>query len=113
MKTEVTAQVSNKLARTSMILGILALIPGFALFVIGAGLGLGAVITGAMGLSQISREGTPGKGQAIAGIVLGAVAIIADIVIGPILIIAVLMILGPTIGNTFSTINNSLGTVTP
>ncbi len=108
MATAVMAQGANKLARTSMIMGILALVPGFALFVIGALLGLGAIVTGAIGLSQISREGTMGRGQALAGIILGAVGLIVDLMIGPILIIAVLMILGPTIGNTISTINNSL-----
>ncbi len=113
MQAAMTSPATNKLARTSLILGILALVPGFLLFVIGALVGLAAIITGAIALSQIGREGTSGQGQAIAGIILGVIAGVLDLVIGPFLMIAVLMILGPTIGNTFSTINNSLTTVTP
>lgn len=53
----------NKLGRTSLSLGILSLKPRFALFILGALVGLRAIITGAIALSQISREGTMGRGR--------------------------------------------------
>lgn len=59
------------LATASLILGILALFPGCCCGIVGAPLGLSAVITGVFGLKSQNN-----KGLAIAGLVLGALALV-------------------------------------
>ena len=96
----------NGLAKISLILGILTIVPGCLLSILGSLIGLAAIITGVIALVKIGQQGTTGKGLAIAGIAIGAIGAILAPTVGT---IALLMILGPTIRNTFETINNSLG----
>jgi FtsH-binding integral membrane protein len=80
--------------------------PGNGAFCSGLGVlaALVGLVLGIIGLEQISKNpGQKGKGMAIMGIVVGAlVACVAPVVI------AVLLMLGPVIGNVFSSINSSL-----
>ncbi len=108
MEAPVVMRRRNNLALTSLILGIVAIIPGCALWILGSLIGLAAIVTGAIALSQVNHDGTTGQGLAIAGIVIGAVAGLGDLLFGGII---PLMIFGPIIGNTFSTINSSLNTI--
>ncbi len=104
MTTTTVVQQKNSLSTISLVLGILTFIPGCLLSIFGSAIGLAAIITGVIALTQISRDKTTGQTQAIIGIVLGGVGAL----IAPFAGIAILMILGPSIGNTFSTINSSL-----
>ena len=80
--------------------------PGNGAFCSGLGVlaALVGLVLGIIGLVQISKNpAQKGKGMAIMGIVVGAlVACVAPVVI------AVLLMLGPVIGNVFSSINSSL-----
>jgi hypothetical protein len=80
--------------------------PGNGAFCSGLGVLVALVgfVLGIIGLVQISKNpGQKGKGMAITGIVVGAlVACVAPVVI------AMLLMLGPVIGNVFSSINSSL-----
>jgi len=67
-------QPTNGLAVTSMVLGIVGLCT-IGLFGLGTLLGIGALITGVIGQQQAAQRNEQGRGMAIAGIVLGAVAI--------------------------------------
>lgn len=111
MTTEAAALTRrNGLATASLIVGILTFIPGLLLSIVGSFIGLLAVALGIIALVQMSKDKTRGQGAAVAGIVLGAIGAF----LAPFFTIALLMILGPAIGNTFSTINNSLNAlVTP
>ncbi len=110
MTTEATAVTPRSgLATASLIVGILTFIPGLLLSIIGSLIGLVAIVLGIIALIDISRNKTRGQGTAIAGLVLGALGALID----PFFTIVVLMLLGPAIGNTFSSINNSLMMVTP
>lgn len=102
------AGVRNKLALTSMILGIVAIPLYFCLYA-GVPVGIAAVIIGAIGLKQIKESAgvQGGKGMAIAGIVTGAIA--AALILLSVLVIAVLSLFGPSIGNVFSQVNSSIG----
>jgi hypothetical protein len=86
--------------------GVQIAIPGNGAFCSGLGVlaALVGFILGIIGLVQIGKNpGQKGKGMAITGIVVGAlVACVAPVVI------AVLLMLGPVIGNVFSSINSSL-----
>src|SRR5512138_3774337 len=97
MTTATVVQQKNSLSTISLVLGILTFIPGCLMSIFGSAIGLAAVITGVIALTQISRDKTAGQKQAIIGIVLGGVGAI----VAPIAGIAILMILGPSIGNTF------------
>ena len=98
-----------------LVLGfLLAFLFPSALLCSGAGLLIGpvALILGIIGLVQVNRSAgaEAGKGMAITGIVIGAITVLL-ICLSPVLATAILMILGPAIGNVFSTINQSLQTV--
>ncbi len=58
----------NGLAITSLILGIVAFIPGCCCAYVGGPIALGAIITGVIGMQK-----QEGKGMAIAGLILGGV----------------------------------------
>jgi hypothetical protein len=64
---------SNGLAITSLIMGILSCIPG---------VGLLAILFGALGLGKAKDPRIGGKGLAIVGIVLGLISIVAYVAIG-------------------------------
>ncbi len=61
------------LALAAMILGIVGVVTGF--FVIGALLGIAAIILGALSLKKVKEVGA-GKGFALTGIITGAVAVL-------------------------------------
>lgn len=61
-------------AVAALVLGILA-IPGVIIPFLGIVLGLLALILGLSARSQIRREGLTGSGQALAGVILGGIAI--------------------------------------
>ena len=115
----------NSLSLTSFILALVSaglLLLGFllafvfppALLCSGIGLlvGVVALVLGIIGLVQVNKSAGAegGKGMAITGIAIGGIMVVL-ICISPVLVTAVLMLLGPVIGNVFSTINNSLQTV--
>ncbi len=110
MTTEAAvAKPRNGLATTSLILGIVTIVPGLLLSILGSLIGMAAFVVGIIALVQISRDKSGGQGTAIAGIVLGVIGA----ALAPFATIVVLMIFGPVIGNTFSTINSSLMTPGP
>ena len=72
----------NGLAVAALVLGILGVILAFIPLlgvVAGVLFGLPAVICGGLGLSKAKQPGRGGKGMAIAGLVLGVIAIILGI----------------------------------
>jgi predicted acyltransferase len=103
MNTGNPAPARNKLATTSLVVGIFALL--FAIIFLyglfGALLGIVSIVIGFVALKQIKAQGTTGKGLATAGIVLGVVTLIWSFIFVP-------LVLGPIIGDVFSTINASL-----
>jgi hypothetical protein len=96
----------NSLSIASMILGIVS-IPLSLLFGVGVLFGIAAVIMGYVARKQIKESGgmQEGDGMALAGIIIGGFVIVLSICV---LIIAILMLMGPIIGDVFSTINSSL-----
>src|SRR2546426_4005242 len=64
---------SNGLAITSLIMGILSCIPG---------VGLLAILFGALGMGKAKDPRVGGKGMAIVGIVLGLISIVAYAAVG-------------------------------
>lgn len=64
-------QQKNGLAVTAMVLGIIA-VPGICLPIANWILAILAIIFGGVGLRK-SNQGAPGKGMAIAGLVLGVI----------------------------------------
>lgn len=75
-------QQGNTLAIAGLVLGILGVLLAFIPLlgvVAGVLLGLGAAICGGLGLSKSKEPGRGGKGMAIAGLVLGIIAIILGI----------------------------------
>lgn len=106
MTTLENTSPKNGLATVSLVIGILSALVSFFLAFAplwGALLGLIAIVLGVMALGQIKVQGAQGRGQAIAGIVLGALGILW--------VIVYFFVLGPIIYNTFQTINNSLNNV--
>jgi Domain of unknown function (DUF4190) len=113
------APKNNKMALTSLITGIAGLvllcltllfsvIP-FVNFVCGCPailLAIAALVTGLMARNQIKTSGEGGNGMALAGIIMGGVQIV--LLVCSVLVILIMVILGPAIGNVFSTINASL-----
>lgn len=65
---------SSGLAITALVLGVLGLLGSW--FVLGAGLGIIAIIIGAVALARINRGTASGRGMAITGIVLGVISIL-------------------------------------
>ena len=99
-----------------MVLGIVslpmlclgAIIPLFGLVCTCAAplLGIAAVATGYLAREQIKTSGERGGSMALAGMIIGALQLallLCSIVLGVILIL-----FDPSIGNVFSSINNSL-----
>jgi hypothetical protein len=76
------AKAGNGLAVTAMVLGIVGTVLGlvFSLFFLAIPFGVLAVIFGVVGRNAAPKRGGAGKGQAIAGLVLGGVAILLGIV---------------------------------
>src|ERR1700712_3246723 len=90
------ADKTNVLAIVSLILGVVSYFTGFFL-------GIGAVITGHIALSQIKRTGAKGRGMAIAGLILGYFSILAGIVA-----VIVLIFVFAAIGVANHNLNNAL-----
>jgi len=103
MTTSPETTARNNVATFSLIFGVISVI--IALFIpSGAAiLGLAAIVLGFLGLRAVKANGLQGRGQAITGIVLG--------VIGVVVPIFMIVVLGPAIAKTFSTINASLNSV--
>ena len=71
---------TNQLSLTSMILGIAGLVASPCCSFLAFPIGVGAVATGIIGLTQVNADPQQaGKGQAIAGIVCGALAMVLPI----------------------------------
>ena len=110
---------NNKMAVTSLVLGIASLvllclavafsvIP-FVNLVCGCPailMAIAALITGFMARNQIKTSGESGSGMALTGMILGGVQVV--LLICSAFVIFVLALLGPAIGNVFSSINASL-----
>jgi hypothetical protein len=98
---------TNGLSIASMVLGILS-IPAAFCYGCGIPLGIAALVMGLIARKQIKESGgnQPGDGMAIAGIVMGT---ISGLFLGiAIFMIVILALLGPAIGNVFSTITNAI-----
>jgi hypothetical protein len=104
------AQKTNILSIISLIVGIVSflgicvswLIPIAGPICLGL-LAIGAIVTGFIGMSQAKKNMEKGRGMAIAGLVLGILALLVACALG-----IVSAIFGANIGNIFSNINNSL-----
>jgi tetrahydromethanopterin S-methyltransferase subunit C len=101
---------TNVLSIISLIVGVLGLLGVcVAFFIPVAGpicdglLAIAAVVTGFIGMSQVGKTGEKGKGMAIAGLIMGFLALLAACLMG-----VGTAFLGPVIGNVFSQINSSL-----
>ena len=123
--TEQPSQARNKLAIASGALGLggvvitligliisLVFSPMLPYFAICCGLSIllaiVGLVLGIIALTQIKHNpGQKGKGLAITGVVLGGIGVVL-LCLSPVIVIAVLTIMGPVIGNVFSTINSSL-----
>lgn len=66
---------SNGFGVTALVLGILSVV-GCITSVLGIGLGIGAVVFGALGKGKASRGEADNGGMALAGIILGAIGIV-------------------------------------
>ncbi|MBN2385432.1 MAG: DUF4190 domain-containing protein [Anaerolineales bacterium] len=115
---------NNPLALTSLLIGMGGILSGclasvvtavflplLSIACVGGGflLGIAALVTGIIGISQIARsEGLQkGKGLAIGGMVTGGLTILLPCVL--LLLLPVLgILLGPAIGDVFSEINRNL-----
>lgn len=109
---------NNTLAIISLVAGIVGLVLsclGFftAAFMVGyvcgcVGLlaGIAALITGFLARSQIAESGESGSGMALAGMILGGIQVV--LLLCSIFVIVILTLLGPVVGDVFSTINQSL-----
>lgn len=84
----------------SLVLGVISLC-GFFLPIVGIPLAVGGIVLGILGRKDEAQKtiATVGIVVSIFGILLGCV---------PVSIIAIMRLLGPKIGNTFSSINSSL-----
>jgi len=69
----------NSLAITSLVLSLIA-IPGVFLCFFGLFLGVPAIITGGIAIGQCKRTGQDGRGMAVAGVVIGGVALVLEVV---------------------------------
>ena len=71
------ASASNQLSLISMILGIVSIVATPCCSFVALPLGVGAVATGIIALSQLkSNPRQQGKGQAVAGVACGAAALV-------------------------------------
>ena len=70
----------NGLGIAALVLGILGLLT--SIFVVGGVLGLVAIVLGVMGLGRVKRGEATNRGMAIAGIVLGALAVLLAALVG-------------------------------
>jgi hypothetical protein len=69
-------------------------------------LAIAALVTGFVARSQIKTSGEQGNGMALAGIIMGGIQIV--LLICSVIVGVVIILLGPSIGNVFSSINASL-----
>ena len=106
------AQKTNVLSIVSLVTGIIAvlgmcigIIPFAGLFcsIPGGLCAIAALITGFLGTSQTKQKAEKGRGMAITGIVLGAIALL-----GICVLIIISLVAGPVIGNVFSQISSGL-----
>jgi hypothetical protein len=104
---------TNVIALISLIVGIVGLLSICgAIFIPIAGpicagiLAVGAIVTGIIGMGQTKKTGEKGKGLAIGGLVMGILGILSACLIGA--VPGILALLGPSVGNVFSNISNSL-----
>jgi hypothetical protein len=95
-----SAGTERTMAIVSLVLGVMSLC-GLVIPIIGIPLGLIGLVLGYFG-----RRDTAWKTYAIVGMVLSGIGILLSCV--PIGLISVMRLLGPKVGNTFSTINSSL-----
>jgi hypothetical protein len=88
----------------------LSILPILGWFCIGGGalLGIAALVTGFIGMNKIKQSAEKGRGMAIAGIVLGALAMV-----GICAWVIITIVAGPVIGNVFSQITNFVPTTAP
>ncbi|MBX6750080.1 MAG: DUF4190 domain-containing protein [Micromonosporaceae bacterium] len=86
---------NNTLGLVSMILGIVA-IPTICCFYLGVPLGIAAIVLGYLGKQKADRGEASNRGQAMAGLICGAVAI-ALAIVGIILTVVLNTINLPTI----------------
>jgi hypothetical protein len=75
----IPATKRNGLGTGALILGILAVVPGTCTVVLGVILGVVAVILGVLGRKRVSRGEADNGGTALAGILLGVLAIVASV----------------------------------
>jgi hypothetical protein len=104
------ATKTNVLSIVSLIVGIVGLLGVcVAIFIPVAGpicdglLAIAALVTGFLGMSQTGKTGEKGKGMAIAGLIMGILALLSACLLG-----IGTAILGPQIGNIFSQITSGL-----
>lgn len=88
------------LAIVSLVVGVISLC-GLVVPIVGVPLGIIGIVLGYFGRRDANR-----KNLATIGMVLSGIGILLSCV--PVGVIAVMRLLGPKIGNTFSTISNSL-----
>lgn len=69
-------------------------------------LGVAALVTGFMARNQIKTSGEGGDKLALAGLIMGAILVV--LLLCGMLVSVVLVLMGPAVGNVFSTINSSL-----
>jgi hypothetical protein len=93
---------SNGIAVASLVLGILAVVLFFTIW-IPVVLGILAIVFGALGISKTNKQGAPQKGLAIAGLVCGAAGIALAI-----LFIVFVIALGTSGAETFDTFGTPL-----
>lgn len=73
-------QPSNGMGLTALILGIIA-IPLVCCFYIGIPLGIAAVVLGWLGKQKADRGEATNRGQALAGLICGAIAVVIGILL--------------------------------
>jgi hypothetical protein len=98
---------TNGLSITSLVLGIVSLPLSFC-YGAGALFGMAALVTGFIARRQIKESGgvQEGNGMALAGMITGGIPTL--LICCSVVVIAALTIMGPLVGNVFSTINASL-----
>jgi hypothetical protein len=75
----IPATKRNGMGTGALILGILAVVPGTCTVVLGVVLGVVAVILGVLARKRVSRGEADNGGTALAGILLGVLAIVASV----------------------------------
>jgi uncharacterized protein DUF4190 len=76
----VTATAGNSFAVAALVLGILAIVLSWTVW-LGVLLGILAIIFGVLGISRANNEGAPNKGMAVAGLVTGIIGLIFSILL--------------------------------